>query len=127
MKKSIKLLSGGLLVAALIFSAFAFTPKKQNQNKDYLLMRVYENAEQDYVFIQVTDKNGKVEITKEKLNKTKSGLFENENGDHAVVMAKLINRYAQKGYSLSSSDALFSGVNGQINNYRMYTTLIFEK
>lgn len=127
MKNSVKLFSGLLLAATLIFSAFAFTPKKQNQNKEYLVIRVLEDADKDLVFIQVSDKNGKVEITKEKLNKTKGGIFENEKGDHTTVMAKLINQYAQKGYSLTSTDALFSGVNGQINNYKMYTTLIFEK
>lgn len=126
MKNSVKFFLGGIAVAILIFAAFAFTTK-QTENKEYLVIRIEENALSNLVIVQICDKNGRVNYSEEKVSKIKRGIFDDTNAVHTAKFSVLINEYSQKGYKLSSSNIEMIKYNGSTDSRVVYSTLIFEK
>lgn len=130
MKNSVKFFFGGIIATALIFGAFAFTAK-QNTNKEYLIVRIIEDAESDLIFVQVSGKDGMVEAGEEKLAETEGGLYKNKKADHVSAIANVVNKYAAQGYIVKSSSSKIklstSGYGGGSNEYIQYTNMVLEK
>ncbi len=122
MKNSVKFFLGGIVAATLIFAAFAFTTK-QTENKEYVIVRIMEVVKGPIPgkpTIQICDEKGNYSVL-DIIEEGKKYCIDNE-GKNTTAIAKLINEYGAKGYSMKS-------YNNSLGGSALYslTTIIFEK